>query len=193
MSDKRFALAFTLLVCVGLWLLLKDTRPHDSQESLGHEDQPQIELAEDIHTDGLDSAPEVEERPDPNDPRLNRLPDGRVEYLLALENSRMLNAGQHPVETLYAFQDLFRHYQYVYKENPVGVENFEITRQLLGQNPMRVVFIAPDSPALEGDELVDQWGTPFFFHALSGTEMEVRSAGPDKKLWTEDDLHLDEM
>jgi hypothetical protein len=37
-------------------------------------------------------------------------------------------------------------------------------------------------------ELVDYWGTPFFFHQLSGTEMEIRSAGPDRVMWTVDDL-----
>ena len=37
-------------------------------------------------------------------------------------------------------------------------------------------------------ELVDPWGTPYFFHQLSGTEMEIHSAGPDKKMWTDDDL-----
>ena len=37
-------------------------------------------------------------------------------------------------------------------------------------------------------ELVDNWGTPFFFHSLSRTEMEIRSAGPDHKMWTGDDL-----
>jgi hypothetical protein len=37
-------------------------------------------------------------------------------------------------------------------------------------------------------ELVDYWGTPFFFHQLSGTEMEIHSAGPDKVMWTADDL-----
>jgi hypothetical protein len=37
-------------------------------------------------------------------------------------------------------------------------------------------------------ELVDPWGTAYFFHQLSGKETEIRSAGPDKILWTADDL-----
>ena len=37
-------------------------------------------------------------------------------------------------------------------------------------------------------ELIDPWGTPYFFHQLSGTEMEIHSAGPDKVMWTQDDL-----
>ncbi len=40
----------------------------------------------------------------------------------------------------------------------------------------------------EKGELVDAWNTPFFFHQISGTEMEIHSAGPDKIMWTQDDL-----
>jgi hypothetical protein len=36
-------------------------------------------------------------------------------------------------------------------------------------------------------ELVDRWGTPYFFHQLSRDHMEIRSAGPDKVMWTQDD------
>jgi hypothetical protein len=37
-------------------------------------------------------------------------------------------------------------------------------------------------------QLIDNWGTPFFFHSLSRNEMEIRSAGPDRRMWTTDDL-----
>lgn len=38
-------------------------------------------------------------------------------------------------------------------------------------------------------QLVDRWDTPLFFHALGGGRYEIRSAGRDGKLWTDDDLH----
>ncbi len=38
-------------------------------------------------------------------------------------------------------------------------------------------------------QLVDRWGTPLFFHALGAGRYEIRSAGPDKILWTSDDIH----
>lgn len=38
-------------------------------------------------------------------------------------------------------------------------------------------------------QLIDRWGTPLFFHALGGNRYELRSAGPDRILWTDDDLH----
>jgi len=77
----------------------------------------------------------------------------------------------------------------MFKGNPVGT-NPEITAALNGDNPKQIKFISEDSGLrINGrGELVDYWGTPFFFHQVSGTEMEIRSAGPDKKMWTADDL-----
>jgi len=73
--------------------------------------------------------------------------------------------------------------------NPVGV-NSEIASQLHGANPKQVDFLQPEAGMRlnAAGELVDPWGTPFFFHQLSGTEMEIHSAGPDQIMWTEDDL-----
>ena len=73
--------------------------------------------------------------------------------------------------------------------NPVGT-NPEITSQLSGNNPKGINFIKPDAGMrVNGNgELVDSWGTPLFFHQLSGSQTEVRSAGPDKQMWTADDV-----
>jgi hypothetical protein len=38
--------------------------------------------------------------------------------------------------------------------------------------------------------MCDRWGTPYFFHQVSKTEMEIRSAGPDRRMWTGDDSQL---
>ncbi len=73
--------------------------------------------------------------------------------------------------------------------NPVGT-NPEITSQLTGDNPKHINFLNPE-PGMHingSGELVDAWGTPYFFHQISGSEMEVHSAGPDKVMWTSDDL-----
>ena len=72
--------------------------------------------------------------------------------------------------------------------NPVGT-NAEITAALTGRNKLRLSLIPSDHPAINPDgELCDRWGTPFFFHAESATRMEIRSAGPDKKMWSDDDV-----
>ena len=74
--------------------------------------------------------------------------------------------------------------------NPTG-SNAEITAALAGKNKLRFAFLAPNHPAINrAGELCDRWGTPFFFHAESSSKMEIRSAGPDKKMWTDDDAVL---
>src|ERR1035441_3060786 len=80
-------------------------------------------------------------------------------------------------------------YRSMFGENPVGT-NPEITKALNGDNPKQARFIKEElGLRINGKgELVDYWGTPFFFHQLSGTEMEIHSAGPDKVMWTTDDL-----
>jgi hypothetical protein len=74
--------------------------------------------------------------------------------------------------------------------NPVG-NNAEIIAALTGRNRLRLALIPRDHPAINAQgELCDRWGTPFFFHAESGTQMAIRSAGPDKKMWNADDVVL---
>lgn len=72
---------------------------------------------------------------------------------------------------------------------PVGEDNVQITGRLTGHNPRGVAVIPPDHPAINAQgELTDRWGTPYFFHAESATRMPVRSAGPDKRMWSPDDI-----
>lgn len=86
-------------------------------------------------------------------------------------------------DTFGAWQTNFPH-----EGNPVG-ENEEITAALTGKNRFRFAFIAPDHPAINArGQLCDRWGTPFFFHQTSGTQMEIRSSGPDKIKGTADDV-----
>lgn len=104
-----------------------------------------------------------------------------------------LNApGQTPqqdLQTVAAFIELYRR---AFKSgNPVG-ENMDITTALTGtadpKRPGRV--FPPRHNAIRGGQLVDRWGTPFWFHPESAFKMEIRSAGPDRALFTEDDVVL---
>jgi hypothetical protein len=82
----------------------------------------------------------------------------------------------------------FRQYASAFGENPVGT-NLEITSALQGENPKHINFLRADGNRVNANgELVDVWGTPYFFHQLSAHEMEIRSAGPDRVLYTGDDL-----
>lgn len=125
-------------------------------------------------------------------------PSAQAVFISAVPRAPIAPAGKpHPLEfTNFAPEtalDNMRHaindYGSMFGGNPVG-ENSEITAQLNGQNPKHANFIRPDAGMRINDqgELVDPWGTPYFFHQLSGHEMEIRSAGPDKIMWTDDDL-----
>ncbi|HEV2692714.1 MAG TPA: hypothetical protein VG347_07425 [Verrucomicrobiae bacterium] len=93
-----------------------------------------------------------------------------------------------PLTVLDNARVVMHNYAGVYGENPVG-DNSEITAALMGKNPKQVNFISEESGLRVNDkgELIDAWGTPFFFHQLSGKVMEIRSAGEDRKMWTFDD------
>jgi hypothetical protein len=94
-----------------------------------------------------------------------------------------------PATALENMSRAVRQFGEMFGGNPVGT-NPEITSQLGGDNPKHINFInAEAGMRINGNgELVDPWGTPYFFHQISGTDMEIHSAGPDRIMWTADDL-----
>ena len=94
-----------------------------------------------------------------------------------------------PEAVLEQLRTTFRSYQSMFGGNPVGT-NPEITAALNGGNPKQTQFIREDDGMRINSrgELIDPWGTPYFFHQLSAKEMEIHSAGPDRLMWTRDDL-----
>jgi hypothetical protein len=71
---------------------------------------------------------------------------------------------------------------------PVG-DDADLVRALTGRNPLKLTVIPPNHPAISKEgRLLDRWGTPYHVHALSSQSFEFRSAGPDRKLYTADDL-----
>ena len=94
-----------------------------------------------------------------------------------------------PFTVLENARTAIRNYGQRFGGNPVG-SNLEITRSLMGDNPKQLNFISADSGLRVNSlgEMIDAWGTPLFFHQISGVETEIHSAGPDKIMWTLDDL-----
>jgi hypothetical protein len=81
-----------------------------------------------------------------------------------------------------------RQYQLRFGGNPVGT-NAEIVRELTGGNGKGATYLPSDLKRLNDEgELIDEWGTPYFFHQESSERMEIRSAGADRVLWTADDV-----
>jgi hypothetical protein len=82
---------------------------------------------------------------------------------------------------------MLRDYRTLAGENPVGT-NAEIMAAVMGKNPKQARLGPPEGMQLnEKGELIDRYGTPYFFHQLSRDHMEIRSAGADRVMWTDDD------
>jgi len=72
---------------------------------------------------------------------------------------------------------------------PLGA-NEDIANALRGRNRAQLRFLPDAHRAFNAQgQLVDRWGTPLYFHAASRDRLEIRSAGPDRIMWTNDDLH----
>jgi hypothetical protein len=68
-------------------------------------------------------------------------------------------------------------------------DNADFTAFLQGKNPHQVAWIRPGHPAVnDRNELTDRWGSPLFFHRESSSRTSLRSPGPDRILWTSDDI-----
>lgn len=72
---------------------------------------------------------------------------------------------------------------------PLGA-NEDIANALRGKNRAHLRFLPDSHPAFNAQgQIVDRWGSPLYFHAVSRDRLDIRSAGPDKTMWTADDLH----
>lgn len=88
---------------------------------------------------------------------------------------------------LHRITRLLRDFRTIAGDNPIG-SNAEIMQALNGDNPRQAKILPGDMPLGSSGELLDHWGTPYFFHQLSRNSMEVRSAGADRRMWTNDDI-----
>ncbi len=67
--------------------------------------------------------------------------------------------------------------------------NEEFAAALMGRNAAKEVFLmAPHACLNAKGQLVDRWGSPLFFHVRDRDRIDIRSAGPDREMWTADDL-----
>lgn len=99
-----------------------------------------------------------------------------------------LNSEENSIdEDLKIVDSVFERYREEFGENPVGL-NEEMVARLTGANPKQIAFLPADHPSINNEgQLTDRWGTPFHFHQISGTFLEIISAGPDRQVWTDDD------
>lgn len=67
--------------------------------------------------------------------------------------------------------------------------NGEWSATLRGTRTGTAPWFSETSPLFDSQHrLIDRFSTPLHFHALGGQRWEIRSAGPDKQLYTPDDI-----
>ena len=116
-------------------------------------------------------------------------PDPRtVGSPLAGELNSPSGTGGQDVETLHTLLRQYLVHLGRRQGRPIGNDS-DLARVLTGGNPMKLVLLPPSHSALNPDgRLRDRWGTPYFIHPRGRNAFEIRSAGPDRKLFTADDL-----
>lgn len=95
-------------------------------------------------------------------------------------------APEREAEVLLGFFTIFRER---FGGFPAAEDNRGMMHALAGANPEGLVIFPADHPRIDSARgLLDGWGNPFHFHMISRDHLEVRSAGPDGELFTDDDL-----
>ncbi|MGC1479083.1 MAG: hypothetical protein WA771_01155 [Chthoniobacterales bacterium] len=88
-----------------------------------------------------------------------------------------------------AVLEIFRAYREAFGSYPSGETNAQLTNALRGANADRRALFPRDHERIGGGgELIDGFGTAYFFHLVASDAMEVRSAGADREFYTADDL-----
>ncbi len=176
----RLALVVTAFLSGGLAMLVFLRQGNLASEKNSPDlTETQITTVQSSNVSGKQTIP----RPEPFPQEITLLP-------VAEESFELNRADRTPLEDLQVLAAVLEGYRRAVKENPSG-ENREIVSALMGRNPRGVAVIPTHHPALGTDgQLLDRWGTPYFFHSVSSQATEIISAGPDRKLWTRDDLVL---
>jgi len=129
--------------------------------------------------------PHVESQPPPQLPA----PSTAAESLL----EGYADPATPPIEDLRKIHRVVTGYFSVVKDssrNPIG-GNADLAAALQGENPNREVLVRKTNPVFSSESLlIDRWGTPLVVHPEAWRQLTLRSAGPDKTPYTDDDLVL---
>lgn len=103
---------------------------------------------------------------------------------------RLLAADGSPEEDLAALADLTAGYLQAGLGEAARSLGFneDLAAALTDRTALGDAAVPVEHPALRDGRLIDRWGTPWQVHPLAADHIELRSAGPDRRLYTADDL-----
>jgi hypothetical protein len=129
--------------------------------------------------------------PEPSAPAPALLPTRTAAPDAALHSwERLLVADGSPHEDLAALADLTANYLQAVPSasRPALGFNADLARALADRDTLGDAALPATHPALVNGQLIDRWGTPWQIHPLAADVLQLRSAGPDRRLYTADDL-----
>ncbi len=101
---------------------------------------------------------------------------------------RLLAADGSPAEDLASLRDMAENYLHSGLSGRGIAFNEDLIPALTNRDALGEAALPPDHPAIREGRLIDRWGTPWQVHPLAGDLIQLRSAGPDRRLYTSDDL-----
>ncbi len=102
--------------------------------------------------------------------------------LLAADGS-----GREDLAILKELTDAFLQSVPVAQRPPLGFDT-DLARILTNIDYLGEEALPTSHPSLRDGRLIDRWGSPWLVHPLSHDVVQLRSAGPDGRLFTADDL-----
>ncbi|MES2507286.1 MAG: hypothetical protein V4599_11305 [Verrucomicrobiota bacterium] len=111
-----------------------------------------------------------------------------LDPVIASMHQEMTQPETPPERELEIIQELISLHQRGLGNGTFG-DNGDVTRSLIGESG-KGAWLPRQSPRIRDGLLLDRWGSPYWFHPNSGNQIEIRSAGPDKDLFSPDDIIL---
>lgn len=188
---KPLAILVVLAICAGLFFLLRTKNPPTSQPAVKNINTPEVDSNHPIVQSRTQSVPSTLTN---TSAQVNGAQPDLASHAASPNSVPEPAATTNeppalpPLTVLDKTRVVIHNYHAAFGENPVG-NNLEIAAALQGKNPRQINFLADSGLRLNGKgEIIDGYGTAFFFHQISAHEMEIHSAGPDKVMWTPDDV-----
>ena len=121
-------------------------------------------------------------------PKIVAEPAPQMDTTILAQHDEMISQDTSPERELEILQDLISQHHRALGDGSMG-DNGDVVNALVGTEGPGT-WLPRSSPRLREGQLMDRWGSPYWFHPNAANQMEIRSAGPDRNLFTGDDIIL---